>query len=102
MMGRKVSEKDVRQLLAKVKHPVINCSLVDLGMVKNVKIKRDKVTVMLALPSLGIPIKDHLVNLIREAIMKLDVEVDVTITEMNQKETQAFLAIEHEKWKGLP
>jgi metal-sulfur cluster biosynthetic enzyme len=102
MMDKKVSEKDVRQLLAKVKHPAINCSLVDLGIVKNVKIKRDKVTVMLALPSLGIPIKDYLVNLIREAIMKLDVEVDVTVTEMNQKEIQAFLAMEHEKWKGLP
>jgi metal-sulfur cluster biosynthetic enzyme len=102
MMGEKVSEKDVRQLLARVKHPAINCSIVDLGMVKNVKIKRDKVTVMLVLPSLGIPIKDHLVNLIRKALMKLDVEIDVTITEMNQKEIQAFLAIEHEKWKGLP
>jgi metal-sulfur cluster biosynthetic enzyme len=102
MMSEKISEKDVRQSLAKVKHPAINCSLVDLGMIKNVKIKRDEVTVMLALPSLGIPIRDHLVNLIREALMKLDVEVDVTITEMNQKEIQAFLAIEHEKWKGLP
>ncbi len=101
MMSEKVSEKDVRQLLAKVKHPAINCSLVDLGMIKNVKIKRDEVTVMLALPSLGIPIREHLVNLIREAITKLGVEVDVTITEMNQKEIQAFLAIEHEKWKGL-
>jgi len=102
MMSEKISEKDVRQSLAKVKHPAINCSLVDLGMIKNVKIKRDEVTVMLALPSLGIPIRDHLVNLIREAIMKLSVEVNVTITEMSQKEIQAFLAIEHEKWKGLP
>lgn len=71
-------------------------------MIKNIKIKRDKVTVMLALPSLGVPIKDHLVNLIHEAVIKLGVEVDVTIMEMNQKEIQAFLAIEHEKWKGLP
>jgi metal-sulfur cluster biosynthetic enzyme len=102
MVGRKISEEDVRQLLAKVKHPAINGSLADLGMIKDEKIRRDEITVMLALPSFGIPIRDHLVNLIREALMKLDVEVDVTITEMNQKEIQAFLAIEHEKWKGLP
>lgn len=66
MGGRKISEENVRQLLAKVKHPAINGSLVDLGMIKDVKIRRDKITVMLALEPRIIALTCSGVNVCRQ------------------------------------
>ena len=82
-------------------HPAIDRSLLGLGMIKDVAVKDNKVTLSLALPFEGIPIKDNLVNSIRVAATKLRVEVEVNIKKMNQEEVQAFLAMEQESWKGL-
>jgi metal-sulfur cluster biosynthetic enzyme len=99
MMSREVSEKDVHEALETVMHPEIDASLIELGMIKDVVVKRDKVIVTLALPFLWVPIRDYLVNITREAIMKLDIEADVKIAEMNREELQTFFATEREKWK---
>lgn len=94
MMSREVSEKNVHEALETVMHPEIDASLIELGMIKDVVVKRDKVIVTLALPFLGVPIRDYLVNITREAIMRLGVEANVKIAEMNREELQTFLAIE--------
>jgi hypothetical protein len=62
------------------------------------------VTLSLALPILAIPapIKDYLVNRLRQAVIGLGAEAEVKITEMDQEERQAFLAMEWESWKGSP
>jgi ATP-binding protein involved in chromosome partitioning len=99
MMSQEVSEKDVHEALETVMHPEMDASLIELGMIKDVVVKRDKVIVTLALPFLGVPIRDYLVNITREAIMKLDIEADVKIAEMNREELQTFFATEREKWK---
>jgi len=103
-MTRNISEEDVYQAVGQVMHPAISRSLVELGMVKDVTLVHDKVTLTLALPILGIPasIKDHLVNILRKSVTRLGAEAEVRITEMNQEERQAFLAMEQEGWKGLP
>ena len=98
---KEVSEEDVWKALANVMHPEIDSSLVDLGMIKDVAINRNKVSVTLALPFLGVPIRGYLVDVIREAVTKLGVDVDVEITEMNEEEVKAFLNMEREKWKGI-
>ena len=41
-------------------------------------------------------------NSLRKAVTNLGAEAEVRITEMNQEEQQAFLAMEEESWKGLP
>jgi ATP-binding protein involved in chromosome partitioning len=99
-----ISEEDVHQAVGQVMHPAISRSLVELGMVKDIALEHDKVTLTLALPILGIPVfvKDHLVNSLRNAVAGLGVELEVKIAEMNDDERQAFLAMEQESWKGLP
>jgi ATP-binding protein involved in chromosome partitioning len=99
-----ISEEDVHQAVGQVMHPAISRSLVELGMVKDITLERDKVTLTLALPILDIPVfvKDHLVNSLRNAVVGLGVELEVKIAEMNDNERQAFLAMEQESWKGLP
>jgi len=42
------------------------------------------------------------VNGLRKAVIGLGAEAEVKVTEMNQEERQAFLAMEQEGWKGLP
>ncbi|MCD6456952.1 MAG: DUF59 domain-containing protein [Methanophagales archaeon] len=103
-MAKEKSEEDIRQVVAEIKHPAIDRTLVDLGIVKEIAVKGNKVLVTMALPFPGIPaqVRDYLVNSVVEQIKKMDVEVEVElkITIMNQEELQAFLAMEQESWQG--
>ena len=103
-MTENISQEDVRQAVGEVMHPAISRTLVELGMVKDITLEHGKVTLSLALPILGIPasIKDYLVNRLRQAVVSLGLEAEIRVTEMNQEERQAFLAMEQESWKGLP
>lgn len=101
-MARNISEQDVHQAIGQVLHPEISHTLVELGMVKDVTLKDNKVMLTLALPFLSIPvsIKDYLVDSLHRAIMKLGAEVEVVVAEMNQGERLAFLAMGQEGWKA--
>lgn len=101
-MAKEKSEEDIRQVVAEIKHPAIDRTLVDLGVVKEITVTGNKVLVTMALPFPGIPtqVRDYLVNSVVEQIKKLDVEVEVDVTIMNQEELQAFLDMEQESWKG--
>jgi len=102
-MVKNISEEGAHQAIGQVMHPEISRSLVELGMVRDVALKGDEVTLTLVLPFLGIPasIKDYLVDSLRQAVIKLGAKVEVGIAEMNQEERLAFLAMEQEGWKGL-
>ena len=102
-MTKNISEEDVRQAIGQVMHPEISRTLVELGMVKEIALQDDEVSLTLVLPLLGIPasIKDYLVNSLRQAVMKLGAKAEIKIAEMNQEERLAFLAMEQEGWRGL-
>jgi metal-sulfur cluster biosynthetic enzyme len=93
----------VHQAIEQVMHPEINRTLVKLGMVKDITLEDNEVTLALVLPFLGIPVsvKDYLINSLRQAVMKLGAKVEIRVAEMNQEERLAFLAMEQESWKGL-
>ena len=99
-MAENISEKDILNLLAKVKHPAINRTLRELGIIKDVSIKDNKVLITMAFPFPNIPIVDQLVSSIKEPIEKTGVEVEVKQTIMNHEELQAFLKMEEEGWIG--
>jgi len=102
-MATNVSLQEVQEAIGKVTHPAISRTLVDLGMIKDVGLHGSEARLTLVLPILNIPasVKDYLVNSLREAVAALGVQLEVEITEMNDKERQAFLAMEQESWKGL-
>jgi metal-sulfur cluster biosynthetic enzyme len=102
-MAGDISEADIHQAIGQVMHPEINRTLVELGMVKDVALKNDEVTLTLVLPFLGIPIsvRDYLGNSLRQAVKKLGAKTEIRIAEMNQTERLAFLAMEQESWKDL-
>ena len=99
-MVKNISEEEIRKAIVQVKHPAIDRTLFDLGIVKNVTTKSNKVTITVALPSPDVPIKDYLIRSVREPIEKLGARVEVKLTVMNQEELQKFLTMEQEGWKG--
>ena len=72
----------------------------ELGMIKNSTMGDNRGLLTLLLPFPNIPIRDHL-NSVREAVMKLGVEVKIKIEQMNQEELRSFLTMEQESWKGF-
>jgi len=99
-MVEDVSEESIRNMLKEVKHPAIDRSLIDLGIIKEINVRDGKVVITMALPFPNIPIIDQLMGSIKEPIEKLGVEVEIIQTVMNQEEVQKFLAMEQENWKG--
>jgi len=99
-MDKNISEKSIRNMLKEVKHPAIDRSLLDLGVIKEIAIKEGKVVITMALPFPNIPIIDQLIGSIKEPIEKLGVEIEIIQTVMNQEEVQKFLTMEQENWKG--
>jgi metal-sulfur cluster biosynthetic enzyme len=95
-----ISKEEIHQAVAKVRHPEIDRTLVELGMIREIATGADRVTVTMAVPFLGIPIKDYLVHSLQEAVTKLGVEIEVKLTEMNQEERDAFMAMARAGWMG--
>jgi ATP-binding protein involved in chromosome partitioning len=99
-MPNNISKEEIHQAVAKVRHPEIDRTLVELGMIKNITLEDDKVMLSMALPFLGVPIKDYLVWSVEEVVTKLGLEIEVELTEMNQEERDAFMTMAREGWIG--
>lgn len=97
-MSNTISKEEMHQAVAKVRHPEINRTLVELGMIKDIAVGDEKVILTMALPFLEIPIRDYLVHSVQEAIRKLGAEIEMKLTVMNQEERDAFMAMAREGW----
>ena len=95
------SEEYIRSEIANVLHPTINCSLVDLGIVKSIEVKNEKVLITMAFPFPNIPIEDYLVDSVRESIEEIDKTVEIETVVMTKEELLKFLALEKENWRGV-
>ncbi len=93
------SEEYIRSEIGSVMHPTIHCSLVELGIVKNIEIKSGRVIITMALPFDEVPdsIKNYLFDSLREAIEEVDAPVEIRTEVMTKKELEKFLAMEKEK-----
>ena len=47
MMRKNITAEDVREAISNVKHPAIDCSLIELGMVKDIMLKDNNVILTL-------------------------------------------------------
>lgn len=103
-----ISVEKIKRTLKKVIHPEFNKTLIELGMIRNVKIEhhrrtpknlrkrfllgaKDKIIVVLVLPFLYVPVKEQLLKIIKKTIKEnLGVIPVIKIKEMNQKEKKKF------------
>ncbi len=103
-MAKGASEQEIRQALAQVRHPEIAKTLVELGMLKDITVESNKVTLTLTLPFMGIPIqvKDYLINSLCQALANVDtnLEVEMNIAGMSEQERARFLKMAREGWVG--
>jgi Mrp family chromosome partitioning ATPase len=104
-MAYQLSRSELFQVLSQVKHPEIkNRNLVELGMIQEITIEEDKVMVMLALPSLEVPIKQDLVESVRQAVEQIaeELQVEVRLTEMADPQKEAFQSATRGEMKIAP
>ena len=93
-----VTEKEVRKALEGVMDPELHRSLIDLGMVREVKTRNGQVGITLALTARGRPSEDQIVGDVKAAVGALGAEeVTVELTEMTDEEKRRMGIGEPEK-----
>ena len=100
-----VSKSEVIQSLSQVRHPEIqNRNLVELGMIQEVNLEGDRISVILALPSLEAPIKQELMDTVQQTVTGLaeGLQVEVNLTEMTVAQKEAFHSAVREELKISP
>ena len=86
-----ITIEKTKGVLEKAIHPEFNKNLIELGMIRNVKIEKNKIIVVLVLPFLYVPIKEQLIKIIKQTIKKnFKIIPIIKIKEMNQKEKKKF------------
>ncbi|MHA1792827.1 MAG: iron-sulfur cluster assembly protein [Promethearchaeota archaeon] len=95
-----ITEDEVISSLKQVFHPMINFSLLDLGILKDVKVEPKKISVTFVYPFPNIPIKDQLQDSVLQALRKFNAEIEMKETYMTQAELQKFLDLEAQGWRG--
>lgn len=96
-----IEMKKLQDAVATVRHPEINNSLVELGMIDDLSITDEgKVSFTLLVPMLAIPIRDMLINMVAEAIAVLDpdVDIEVAVREMTEEQKMAFFELSKKNW----
>jgi ATP-binding protein involved in chromosome partitioning len=85
-----ITESTVRKALEGVMDPELHRNLVELGMVRKVRIEDSQVDITLALTTLGCPLRGQIVDDVKATVGALEgVEtVDVELTEMTDEEKQ--------------
>ena len=94
------TKKDVLKIISNVKHPAIDYSLLDLGMVKNIEITDNSINLTFAFPFPNIPIAEALINSIEMPLKNIGYNLEYDIVLMTEKEKLKFLQMETEAWKG--
>jgi len=88
-----ITEKQILDVLSGVMDPELNRNLVELGMIREIKVSDDNmVSFTIALTIAGCPLKTQIEKDAREAVMKLEGVRDVQIAmgEMTAEERQAI------------
>ena len=99
-MSETVSEDQLRAAVAAVKHPMIDKTLAELGIVKLVNVAGSAVKCVVAFPFPGIPIAQQLLDSIERSLAALGATVEFEQSIMAPDELQRFLALETEGWRG--
>ncbi len=95
------TNQEILDLIAAVKHPAIDYSLVDLGIVKDIDIYSETITLKFAFPFPNIPIADTLIQSIESPLNEIGYRLLPEIVLMDEQEKAKFMQMETEAWKGM-
>jgi len=82
-----------------MKHPFMDYSLVDLGIIKNVEAAGDKILVNIAWPSEDSAIKPFIISLVTGSLKKLDRKIEIYESIMNDEDKKFYLELEEKDKK---
>ena len=91
---------DLAQVIIKVPHPFINSSLTELGIVTDIDLEDDTLSLVFAWPFPDIPIRDQLVSSIENVVDNMGFKLHFTERIMTTAEKNDFLILEKQGWKG--
>ena len=102
-MTEGVSTDNVESTIADVTHPEIDATLLELGMIDDVRTEGEEVTIDVAIPMAGIPdaIKQLLARRLADALDSMDVELTVQFVLMDEETRENFFEMEEDNWSGL-
>ncbi len=91
---------DVADVITKIEHPAISFPLTDLGMVTDIDLEDNTVSVVFVFPFPEIPIADALISSVEEPIRAMGLDFKHSIRTMDAEEKANFMKMEQEGWKG--
>ncbi len=95
----RITINDVVTEISKIEHPTIRSSLFNLGIVTEIKLVDNKVTLVFAFPTSHIPVTYTIINSIVETIQELGLRIEYNVRKMNKREISRFEKIEAETEK---
>ncbi len=90
---------DLAPLITKVPHPFINYSLTELGIINDIDLDGDIVTLEFVWPFPNIPIREELISSVEEVVSDLELKLKYTERIMTPVEKNDFLILEKQGWK---
>ena len=98
---KEVTRDKAFEAIKDIKHPSIDCSLVKLGIAKDIEIQDKMIVVTLALPFAGVPesVRQKMAEALAEPLSKFNREIKFKAELMSEQEKQNFLYLEHAHWK---
>ena len=95
------TKQEILDVISEVKHPAIDHSLVDLGIVKDIEIYNTTIALKFAFPFPNIPIADTLIQSIEMPLNTIGYRLAPDIVLMDEQEKAKFMQMEAEAWKGM-
>ena len=96
-----IDVEKLNQAVAQVRHPEINNTLMELGMIQDLSVNDEgKVHFTLLVPMIGVPIRDMLINMVAEAIASVDpdADIEVAVKEMDDQQKAHFFDLSRKNW----
>ncbi|MBA7581845.1 hypothetical protein ES708_23756 [subsurface metagenome] len=84
----------LKEILESMKHPFIDYSLIDLGILKNVEAVGDKILVNIAWSSVDSAIKPFIISLVLGSLKKLNRKIEINESLMNDEERKFYKELE--------
>ncbi|MCD6543654.1 MAG: DUF59 domain-containing protein [Flavobacteriaceae bacterium] len=95
------TEQEILKIISDVKHPAIDHSLFDLGIIKDIEIDDKIVILKFVFPFPNIPIADALIDSIKIPLNNNGYTLFSDVILMTEEEKVKFMQMEAEAWKGL-
>ncbi len=89
----------LKEILESMKHPFIDYSLIDLGILKNIEAVGDKILVNIAWPSIDSAIKPFIISLVTGSLKKLNRKIEINESIMSAEDKKFYLDLEEKDKK---